>query len=340
MTPKRPPPAHREPTFGGPFRVMVFGLLVAGLIALAHGTETGQPPPASAETDTAAFAAEIGAFGRDLERLRRFMGAPKVSTLDIGIRDPLPRDLYFQALTLWEQTDRLSFEILRAHAGPSPAPTGAIGSQDALKRLQDAHQQVRQIMQQLQITAVGDPAEENGAAKLDYFNALLHLSRQLNLLLERHISPSDVYQQVTLAIGYSARLLARYPDAIRIPAEPPFEPDRQPGDVYLRLIECLQGIVRIFDRQGLPVLKIDTRQTDPDRLEPGDVYPIATLIVSQLDFLHQHLGITQPPPQPVYPGLKFPAHTYQRAAILQAQLHQLERFLPSGQATIPMPNSP
>lgn len=196
-------------------------------------------------------------------------------------------------------------------------------------------------MRQLQITAVDGPVEGNGAVTpLDCFDALLNLNRQLNLLLEQHISPSDVYQQVTLAIGYSARLLARYPDAIRIPAEPPFEPDQQPRDVYLRLIECLQGIVRIFDRQGLAVLKIDTRQTDLDRLQPGDVYPIATLIVSQLDFLHQHLGIAQPPPQPVYPGLKFPAHTYQRAAILQAQLHQLERFLSSGQATIPMPNSP
>lgn len=310
---------------------MVFGLLVAGFIALAHGAEIGPPAPASAGTD-AALAAGIGAFGRDLERLRRFMGAPRASALDIGIRDALPRDLYFQTLTLWEQTDRLSFEILRTRAKPLPAPAGAIGPQDILGRIQDAHQQLRQIMRQLQIADTGHPADGDDAAMPDRFNALLNLNRQLNLLLERHISPSDVYQQVTLAIGYSARLLARYPDAIRIPEEPPFEPDKSPRDVYLRLTECLQDIVRIFDRLGLAVLKIDARRTELDRLQPGDVYPIALLIVSQLDFLHQHLGIAPPPPQPPYPGLKFPAHTYQRAAILQAQLHQLERLLtPDGQ---------
>ena len=305
---------------------MVSTLLVAGFIALAHGAETSQPAPANAETD-AAFAAKIVAFSRDLERLRRFMGGSKASELDIGIRDAMPRDLYFQTLTLWEQTDQLSFEILRTRAKPAPVPAGAIGPQDALKRIQDAHQQLRQIMQQLQIADVSDLADGNDTTPTDHFNALLNLNRQLNLLLERHISPSDVYQQVTLAIGYSARLLARYPDAVRIPEAPLFEPDKLPRDVYLRLTECLQGIVRVFDRLGLAVLKIDTRQTDLDRLQPSDVYLIATLIVSQLDFLHNHLGIVQPPPQPLYPGLKFPAHTYQRAAILQAQLHQLERFL-------------
>ncbi|MDG4596418.1 MAG: hypothetical protein P9F75_12150 [Candidatus Contendobacter sp.] len=339
MHPKRLPSPCHEPTLEGLLRAMVFGLLVAGFIALAHGAETSRPLLPDAETD-AMLAAEINAFSRDLERLRRFMGAPRANDLDIGIHDLMPRDLYFQTLTLWEQTDRLSFEILRTRAKPLPTPTGAIGPQDALRRLQDAHEHVRHIMRQLQITDIGGSVEGDGMATLDRFNALLNLNRQLNLLLERHISPSDVYQQVTLAIGYSARLLARYPDAIRIPEEPPFEPDKLPRDVYVRLSECLQGIVRIFDRLGLAVLKIDTRQIDLDRLQPGDVYLIATLIVSQLNFLHTHLGITQPPPQPIYPGLKFPAHTYQRAAILQAQLNQLERFLTPGQAMAPSPASP
>ena len=333
MNLKRLLTAGHPPAFGKFFHALVFGLLVAGFIALAHGTETGEPVPASAAVDGAALSEQIGAFGRDLERLRRFMGAPRASELDIGIREAIPRDLYFQSLTLWEQTDRLSFEISRTRAKPLPAPAGAIGPGDVLAWLRASHQQFRQILQSLQITDTSGAETRSDKAAADDFTAILNLNRQMNLLLERHISPSDVYQEVTLAIAYSARLLARYPDAVRIPAEPPFEPDKLPQDVYLRLIECLHSIVRIFDRLGLAVLKIDTSQTELDRLQPGDVYLVAALIVSQLDFLHKHLDIAQPPPQPIYPGLKFPAHTYQRAGILQAQLHQLERYLaPDGAA--------
>ena len=336
---KRRLPAPHEPAFQGWGGALVFCLLVASVIALAQGTEAGQPAPAGAEAENAPLATEISVFNRDLERLRRFMGAPRAGELDIGIRDAIPRDLYFQALTLWEQTDRLSFEVSRTRAqAPSP-PAGDIGLQDVLTRLRAAHQLLQQIMQSLQIA---DPsaASESDTAPADHFNAILNLNRQLNLLLERHISPSDVYQEVTLAIAYSARLLARYPDAVRIPAEPPFEPDKLPSDVYFRLTECLQSIVRIFDRLGLAVLSIDTRQTVLDHLQPGDVYLIVAMIVSQLDFLYKHLAIAQPPPQPIYPGLKFPAHTYQRAGILQAQLHQLERYLVSDQAAQSVPSRP
>lgn len=340
MRPKRLLIADHKPTLDGFVRAMVFGLLVVGFITLARGAEIDPPSLSGAEADTAALSGQIGAFSRDLEHLRRFMGAPKASELDIGIRTAVPRDLYFQALALWEQTDRLSFEISRTRAQPLPAPTGDIEPRDVLNRLRDTHQQLQEVMRQLQIEDPGGTATEERMATANPFNAILYLNRQLNLLLERHISPSDVYQEVTLAVAYSARLLARYPDAVRIPAEPPFEPDKLPRDVYLRLIECLHSIIRIFNRLGLAILTIDTRQTDLDRLQPDDVYLVATMIVSQLDFLYKHLGITQPPSQPLYPGLKFPAHTYQRAGILQAQLQQLERYLAPGQAAQSAPDRP
>jgi hypothetical protein len=82
----------------------------------------------------------------------------------------------------------------------------------------------------------------------------------------------------------------------------------------------------------LPAPRTETGRTDLDKLLPGDVYMVAATIVSQLDFLHKHLDAARALPQPVYPGLRFPAHTYQRIGILQAQLTQLERFLATDRA--------
>lgn len=305
----------------------VFGLLAAGLAGPTNGAQTTEPSPDNTEVNIAAISNQVDAFARDLERLRRFMGVTKVEALDLGIRDPLLRDLHFQTLTLWEKTDRLLFEVKRAHGTPPAPPSNAISLQDILDRLRNAQQMLREVMQELKIAPVEIPASQAPKSFPELFNGALEANRQLNQLLERHISPSDVFRELTLAIGYSARLLARYPDATRIPPEPAFDPDKQPEDVYRRLAECLQTLSLIFDSLGMPILRIDPGRTDLDRLQPGDVYLVAAMIVSQLDFLHRYLGTAKPPPQPVYPGLKFPAHSYQRAGILQAQLQQLERFV-------------
>ena len=323
-----------RPSFCHTLALASLFLCSAGVFPVAAGAE----PPSSSpekilETGATTISARLEAFGRDLERLRRFMGAPKASELDIGIHGALPRDLYFQTLTLWQKTDRLSFEVMRIHSTPlQPAP-GDIGQQDILLGLEDATRILRQVLQELRIPSAAEPPPEP-KVPADPFTAIVYLNRQLNLLLERHIGPSDVYMEITLAIGYSARILSRYPESDRIPAEPPFEPDKQPGDVYRRLIECLRSIARIFDQLGLPVLRIDPGRTDPDSLQPSDVYLVAAMIVSQLDFLHKYLDIAKAPPQPIYPGYRFPAHSYQRAGILQSQLTQLERFLATDQAAL------
>ncbi|CDH43563.1 MAG: hypothetical protein IPL59_21945 [Candidatus Competibacteraceae bacterium] len=282
------------------------------------------PPTESNAAAVAAISRQMEVFSRDLEQLRLFMGVAKVSELDIGIRSDLPRDLYFQTLTLWQKTDRLMFEVVRTHSPAPSVPVGDIDMQDILPTLQQAHRLLRQIMGELKLAETTEMALVPLAT--DLFTAILNLNRQLDSLLERHFAPTDVYTEVTLAVGYAARLLAHYPDAIRIPAEPPFEPNKLPSDVYRRLIACLQSITRLFQALELPVLTVDIRQIDTTHLTPNDVFVVASLIVSQLDLLHKHLGIAKLPPQSIYPGLKFPAHSYQRAGILQAQLEQLECY--------------
>ena len=315
------------------FKIPVL-ILLGLLLNPAVAQEESAPPAAPAES-AATITLRMTGFAQDLDLLRRFMGMPEIPAIDLRIRSDLPRDLYFQALNLWQRADRLLFEIRRTHGSPPQPPAGAIDLVDVLPPLRDAHETLRQVMRELQITPVtltqeALPRTENRQA---LFVLLLTLNRQLDALLERHFAPRDVYMEIMLATAYASRLLSRYPEVDAMPMDPPFEPYRQPADVYVRLMDCLERITRIFHRLNLPVLEIDDPRAAPDRLTPGDVFAVASLIVSQLDFLYQQLGIVLPPPQPVYPGLKFPAHSVQRVGILQAQLEQLERQIlarPSG----------
>jgi len=306
---------------------MLFLLLATGSNGYAEDARPNPLSPGTTGSDTDAIPAQIAAYSQDLERLRRFMGAPKIGKFNIGIHSDLTRDLYFQTLTLWQKTDRLLFEISRVRATPPPTPAGELGTPDILANLQDAHGILQQIMRALEIPPEPETRTDPIPARPDNFTALLDLNRQVDLLLERHFAPSDVYMEITLAIDYAARLLARYPEAIRIPEEPPFEPNKQPSDVYQRLIACLRSIVHIAQILGFTVLDIDTRQTDMTQLTPGDVYMVASLVVSQLNHLYKKLGDNKPVAPAFYPGRKFPAHSYQWAGILQAQLQQLERFI-------------
>jgi hypothetical protein len=73
-------------------------ILVAALHADATGADADavviDPSAGNNAEAVSAIAQQMEIFGRDLEQLRLFMGAARVSELDIGIRSAIPRDLY------------------------------------------------------------------------------------------------------------------------------------------------------------------------------------------------------------------------------------------------------
>lgn len=320
------------------FRLLI-GLALAPVLASPASSE----PTAQAVTPTAAPSAVcnelstcLTAFRQDLERLRLIMGEAPPPPLDIGIRNVTPYDLYFQSLALLQRTNRLAFEFRRTVERPLPQPPATIQASDALAPVQEAYRVLKEVLADPQVEAnyilvsrfPGEPPPIPAtASSSDSFALLVTLNRQLNLLLERHFSPSDTYVQVTLAVAYTAQLLARYPDAVRLPEEPPYEAGKQPADVYLQLYACLQSLVQILRSLDLPAPVLEPQPLDKAHITAGDVFLLASVVVSQLDFLHQQLGVSKPPRQVFYAGRKCPADVYQRAGLLQAQLAQLTRLV-------------
>jgi len=147
----------------------------------------------------------------------------------------------------------------------------------------------------------------------------------LNLMLERRIAPSDVFQQVTRAVGYASRLLEAFPGATTLPAEPPFEAGLRPEHVYRRLLDCVHRLRGIAELSGLTMLELKIDEARLQSIEPSDVYDVASLIVAELAYLHSKLPAARPPRQAYHVGRKFPSHVYQRAGILDRQLVELER---------------
>ena len=314
------------------WRLGILEALLALSILLLHPTanagDSAQSTPSAATITPPDVFVAVEAFQRDLELLRQAMGARRANDLDLGICSKAPHDVYFQASTLFEKTNRLSFEITRVREPPPPKPMGVIQSGDILLLMNSAQQLLRRIMVALQVTENPSPVVRNPTTTCtDIFKRILTVNRQLNLLLERHFSPSDVYMEVTSAVAYGSRLLANFPESNRIPEEPVFEPGKEPADVYRKLIACLEIVSRIFDMLALQDEKAKAEAVDVVAMTPDEVFLVASLVVSQLDFLHRHLGIAKMPREIFYPGRRFPAQVYQRVGLLEAQLEQLEDLI-------------
>ena len=304
-------------------------LLFFFMVAPAQGAEPSDSPDAIPQATPSDVFFEVQRINRGLERLRLHMGAPKATPLNIQIHKAAPHDVYYQAKALFQKINRLSFEIVRQQEQAPPLPGKLILPANVLILLKGAHRSLHHVLADLKIPYCADmkPASDAPKTPSHVFRAVLAMNRQINELLERRFSSSDVYMELTLAIGYASRQLAQYPGSIRIPDAPAFEKEKRPSDVYFRLLDCLEIISRIYKKAGLEMLVIDTSGIDEESITPSDVFDMASLIVARLDFLHKELGLVKMPREVFYLGRKYPSDVYQQAGILEKQLKQLERLM-------------
>ena len=94
----------------------------------------------------------------------------------------------------------------------------------------------------------------------------------------------------TLSIKYAAGLLKQFPGTTPLPKAPPFERGKQPGETFLRLVDCFQRLEDIAKHSGIPVLHFDraavNKAVNHFDFHPSDVYDMATLLVSDLAIFH------------------------------------------------------
>jgi len=264
----------------------------------------------------------------ELEFIRREIGKPKSSKSEMVIAGAYPREVFFQALTLFRKANALCFELTRQQLPIPNVPNGEIQPTDVWMIVNAALERVEHVKMKLGIHEKSrQPDREDAKTPTDVFRSLVEANRQLNLLLDDQFSPAEVFQQVTSAVGYASRLLAQFPSATRFPAAPPFEGGKYPADVFKRLMECYQKLQAITKLSKLEMLTLDSGHVATHDVTPSDVYDLATLVVSELAYLHSRVADLKRPENAYYPGRKYPAHVWQRAGILVLQLEQLQRMV-------------
>jgi hypothetical protein len=274
--------------------------------------------------------AHVDLVRQELDHLRKYMGRPKDATEEIPVSEAAPREVFFQAVTLFRKADRICFEQTRTRGQEPRPPRGTILPGHVFGAVDDALQRILAVKKKLGLDEQFTEQPPNDSkTPSDVLRSIVQANRQLNLMLERQFAPSDVFQQVTVAVGYTERLIEQFPDEdSTIPAPPPYQRDKIPADVYRRMLDNFATIQKITGQSGRQVLQLgELDDAEIASAAPSDVYDIASLVVSELAYLHEEVPDAELPRKVYYPGRKFPSDVFQRAGILEKQLAQLAELV-------------
>jgi hypothetical protein len=231
-----------------------------------------------------------------------------------------PREVYFEALALWNKVDRLARELGATAIAPplDVPPLGAIKPGHVLGVIDSVLGQLVATKGRLGIgDAAVEPQPDASRQPADVLATLIRANRELSRALERPFTPEDVYRQVAHASMYVAQVLAARD--VTPPGPARFERRRKPADCYQRLEACLMQLAVRIGAAGETAL---TMRGTPADVVPGDVYDLATLVLGEAAFLHS----LTPSAGPVHGfaatagGFRLPAHVHQLARTLEGQL--------------------
>jgi hypothetical protein len=262
----------------------------------------------------------------ELELLRQEMGRPKDSRPELGLSQAQARNSFFEALTLFRKADRLCFERTGEQAALAhPPPGGEIQPTHVRAVVDIALTRLRQVKHKLGVTEGATvPGRVDGKKPADVVKLLTKANRQLNLMLEQPFSPNDVYQLMTMAVGYTAVLLGRADTKAKLEL-PAFERKKRPGDVYKRVWTCLGKLDRVMETIGQPMMDVAETQIPVEQISPSDVYDLASLLLAEVVYLHSRVPSLGPPAASEFyeVGHKLPAHVFQMVGYLEAHLDAL-----------------
>ncbi len=213
----------------------------------------------SPEVNPAKVYQSVAVLRDEVDLIRLEMGKPVEESPIIKVKDAAPREVYFQALSLFRKANRLGMEITGEQVEEPTRVQGELHPGDVLAVVKESLKRLAVVKAALDIpekTKV-PPVEEN-VDPSQVFNAIMSANRALNQLLDKRFAPGDVFLEVSVAIAYAARLLDEPGGKLSTPPPPPALVRRKrPADVYRGLVASFESIHTIGELSGVAMLSFE-----------------------------------------------------------------------------------
>lgn len=273
--------------------------------------------------------ARVSLVSQEIEEIRKVMGKPRGSVPAYIVNGASPRHVYHQAEIMYQKVNLLcnEFNIL-------PVTQTVEANQLNIKPTQvfllvDYSLQAMQTLKKhpdFNISLEHTEAKFPDSTKpQDVFQAIIAANSQLNQMLATKYSPSDVYRRLEECSEYLNVFHEHFNKVQQVQND--IYKAKLPKDVFKELTECFKLVSQINSLSDVKTVEIDFNLNNSS-LTPNDVYSLASLIYSELKYLHA-LKKLKPVKTTYYPGRKFPAHCFLKA---QEVKKQLQSFLQSVQS--------
>jgi len=265
--------------------------------------------------------ARVGQVLAEIEALRLETGRTRDARVPMQVRDASPREVFYHARTVHRKADQLVVELGgESVAAPDAEIRARARPADVLKVLDSARARLAEARRRLRIegdTSVpelpGPLIRDAGKTATDVLNGCLLASRQLNTMLAHAFASAEAHELLVRAESLCAGLLAQH--GLEMPPTPAFERRKFPREVFEELWQACEMLQQVVHDSKLSALQLDRGFVGE---LPTDVYDIASLIVSELEYLASFLR------QPAIPRAQaaplprvLPAHNFQRARRLR-----------------------
>jgi hypothetical protein len=235
----------------------------------------------------------------------------------------MPREVFFQARALNEGTFELDYEWNRSHRESLPNPQKDIVPGDVYAEIYSAGEILSRVEARLGIDTVHKiSALDPSKTPSDVFASVVAANREINNLLTRQFSPSDVFEQVTVALNY-ANHLRQKTSGKQVPEAPLFAANKSPAEVFQKLLVCFQILQRISSLLQIDMLEVNM-PGQIGEINPADLYSLALMLVAELYNINFFRDGKVVSPIAYYPGKLTPSFVFQRVGLLERQLLVLE----------------
>jgi hypothetical protein len=298
------------------------------------------PPASGAEVSLdgltpADVLARVKVIQEELEQIRFETGKPPFSIKAVSVKSALPRQVLFQASSMFAKSSMLLFEL----TGLRPPPLSTRIAKDVRPgqvwmTANDTYRTLLMLRSVLQIPNVPrEIVQDPETTPADVLVAVVATNRMLQHLLNTGPSSRDVLERVLVAEAVIARLLQDFPgSAIRSPG--PLQRGKSPADVYLVLYGNLNLLTKIaghYDFETIqPGPSVTLSKAEKASLNPSRVYDMATLIASELIYLDATQSDVELPTAEISNYI-LPSHVYQHAEALRLNMLELEKHLKNRQ---------
>lgn len=272
----------------------------------------------------------VGQVAADIDLIREVMGRPELTTSPWVVDYAEPRHVFYQVQTLSRKANRLVMQFNGPDHGPPPVPADEILPMHVFQVVRGVQEMLDLVRLELGMAyGAQKPEFEADRQPRDVLREVVQAGRQLNLMLNRQISPEDVYAQLELASAYVAGALTEDESTPVYGTLPPFSGGKAPADVYRRVLECLGLAQAIGEKKNIEVLHLNLRRELRRRdIAPSDVYHLATTLLAEVAYLTLVLDAKDVELPPIErPKYIFPSHVYRMAGMLQDELARLEAKL-------------